>query len=85
MSDNRKCGRMWGQTIARNWSLYFSFNTNRFIRECPELRACVLVDPESVWAAFHYLRRERLIENATSAPGVHEEQSWYITDFDRHD
>ena len=68
----------------QNWSLYLTFNPNRFIRECPELRICVIVNPECVWAVSHYLRRQRPIENATWAPRVYKQSSRDIADFDRH-
>ena len=62
----------------------FIVNAKRFIREGPELRICVIVNPECLWNASHYLRRERLVENATCAPGFYKQSSRDIANFNRH-
>ena len=57
---------------------------NWFVRQCSELWAEFFVDPESVWATFYYLRPEWTIENSVCAPGVHEDCSRKVTNFDGH-
>ena len=44
----------------------------------------LLMNPDSKWTFFHYLRRDWSIKNNACTPGVHEKSSWDVNNFDKH-